>query len=277
MNYCVHLFRNYHHRPEINDAAEYCIRWNPKDKTLDNFLSTYKDKRIIIEVSDDDKFTIEAYLPTFKVLRENHDNFVLNFERMIEASSIEWLKTEQIPFFFSAKISDWDVLHYYLNLGVSDVYIVESLAFDLGNVKKVVGDVKIRCIPNMAQNTVPAAMPLNDAKDPVKDFFIRPEDVKYYEPYVDVLEFMGLTREQNAIIYDIYSHNRAWYGPLNEIIIGLKSDINGNYIHPVFGEVRPNCGKRCLKGGSCTICTTVESLSKAMEERSLKFKSTNSF
>ena len=40
-------------------------------------------------------------------------------------------------------------------------------------------------------------------------------------------------------------------------------------IIPRFAEKRIRCGKKCLKGGACDICSKIEQLSKVLEENEL--------
>lgn len=79
------------------------------------------------------------------------------------------------------------------------MYIVETLAFEIdkcGNKAHEAG-VNIRILPNIAQSQ------FADTED-VKKFFVRPEDIHHYEPYVDTLEFLcDISKE--ATIYKIYA------------------------------------------------------------------------
>lgn len=292
MKYCVPLFRNYQSAFSIKDADEYLIKYNPEDKSFSDFLDLYTDKRIIVaiedrekEIKDTTKFeptvlrvektTIEAQLHNFdmgeELFHNVYPNVVLRLDRIPEKEYLTWLKEKQIPFFFSTLIRDWDTLHYLLGLGVTDVYIVEALAFELNKVREIAKDVNIRCFPNVAQGAVPASEAPFYSLDPIKDFFIRPEDVEYYEPYVDVLEIWGWEDSRASTIYNIYAHDKEWYGQLNEIILGLKSDIDSRFTLPNFAKYRIKCGKRCLKGSYCDICSRVEQLAATLGEKSLRF------
>ena len=90
-------------------------------------------------------------------------------------------------------------LNGMIRYGVSDVYIVNEFAFYLPQIKKNCGDeVKIRVFPNVSQSTDKLhVLPT------VTSFFIRPEDIPFYEEYVDVCEFFG-TVDRNEVLYKIY-------------------------------------------------------------------------
>ena len=60
-----------------------------------------------------------------------------------------------------------------------------------------VKNIQIRVFPNVAQSRseIPA----------IKQFFIRPEDLNAYEPYVDIYEFYRVNSSINTdVLYEIY-------------------------------------------------------------------------
>ena len=117
---------------------------------------------------------------------------------------------------------------------------------------------RIRVFPNVAQCST-------EYTNDLKKFFIRPEDLENYEPYVDVYEFYG---DSNKLLtyYQIYKYDKKWFGPLKDLIIGFNDEIDNKYIIPRFPERRIKCGKKCLKGVSCSMCETIEQLSKTLED-----------
>jgi hypothetical protein len=82
------------------------------------------------------------------------------------------------------------------------------------------------------------------------------------------MEFFGKP-EQIATYYEIYAKEQLWYGKLNEIIIGLDSDIDSRYLHFSFADRRINCEKRCMKGRPCRICDVIQELSETLEDHNL--------
>lgn len=239
-------------------ADELLVEYKRKDATIPDFIELYKDKRIILEVKD---AATENDLQIFKALCEKYSNVVIQLY-----TPINEVKKYDFPFYFSTYINTWDILLYYLSLGVTDVYIVEELGFELDKVSKVVhnANAQVRVFPNVAQSQW-KEMP------GIKKFFIRPEDVEYYEPYVDVFEFYGKD-DFLATLYKVYNNDRKWFGPLNEIIIDLNSDLDGKYTIPRFGERRATCGRKCLKGEPCAICDRVKELSHTLEQAELIVK-----
>ena len=164
------------------------------------------------------------------------------------------------------------MLDGYLNLGVSDVYIVNELGFELDKVYDIVHDhnAKVRVFPNIAQSAWTYTPDL-------KKFFIRPEDIKDYEKYVDVFEIFegyvdGLEVYEIAepiiaeTLYRVYAIDTQWYGKLEEIIANFHANLDGRFLHPRWVDRRVRCGKKCLKGSMCDMCNTIAGLGESLEK-----------
>ena len=85
-------------------------------------------------------FYLLAILPIFLVsaLRYNlgtdyQIRYVRDFNQMamgIDVETLDKFRKLNISFFFNEYIDRWDILDGYLNLGVTDVYIVNELGFE---------------------------------------------------------------------------------------------------------------------------------------------------
>lgn len=176
---------------------------------------------------------------------------------------IKLLQENEVPFFFNVYVSDWETLHLLADVGVTDMYIVENLCFELDKVHKVLSEknIQVRVFPNVAQSKY---------KYDVISFFIRPEDKYIYDEYVNIYEFYDRPNVYTMNTYfDVYANNEKWGGNLNELIIGLEDTLDSRFTIPRFGETRVRCGKRCLKGESCQMCHRIVSLSNTLESAGL--------
>jgi len=128
------------------------------------------------------------------------------------------------------------------------MYICEELGFSLLKISKILHDnnVKVRVFPNICQSSF--------SKTPsIKTFFIRPEDIPFYAPFVDIFELVA-DKERQPIIFKIYKQEK-WFGKIKEIIPTFNGELDSKYILNSFPIVRIGCGKRCLyQPGSCNIC-----------------------
>jgi hypothetical protein len=162
-------------------------------------------------------------------------------------------------------LSKWGLFNGFLKLNVTDIYIAEEICFSLpiAKEKAEAAGKKLRTYANFC-------MTYWEDDPSITGFFIRPEDVVQYEPYLDVLEFITTDTSKEGVLYDIYAVDKKWNGPLKEIISDCNIDISSQYIVPRFAENRIRCGKKCLKGSNCTICETIEHLARTLEEQKIK-------
>lgn len=263
MKYCIDYYKT---SKIINEVDELTITYNKSDTTLLDFLDKYKEKRINIYIEDLDDFNESNELKKISAIKDtNNYNIYLKIP-YYNKEFINKVKEKEIKFFLETKINSWDGFVCLINLGVSDIYVVEELCFELDKCADLAhqNNIQLRTFPNVAQSKW-------EELDDIKKFFIRPEDVKLYEDYIDVLEFFG-TKDKIDAYYKIYKDGKQWFGQLNEIIIGFNNEIDNRYIIPRFPENRIKCGKKCLKGGSCHICDRIEELSYTLQKSELIVK-----
>lgn len=252
---------------QVDTVDEINVPFN-KDKliTLVDFLEQHNEQRSNIYIKDIKEclqFKIVEKLINIK--NEYSTNYAIKFSEFNEDLPFEAMKEADVKFYFNIYVSKWEDLYFLLDLGVSDIYITEELGFELNKVRKVCGNqVQIRVFPNIAQRSW-AKLPA------LKSFFIRPEDIEKYEPYIDVLEIYG-DRKKHDVLYKIYKSGKQWFGKLDEIILDFNSDLDSRFITPRFVDKRIRCGRQCLKGGKCRVCDHIEALSKNLENAQLMIK-----
>lgn len=198
-----------------------------------------------------------------KILDLNNKNFYLKFiKRTPEIDKIKETYKD-IKLFFDIKANTWSTFIGLVNYRVTDIYITELLGFELDKISKIAknNNIQIRTFPNIAQTS------WTDNNDITK-FWIRPEDISIYEPYIDVCEFYGDINNFN-IYYKIYKKDKKWFGNLKEIIIDLQENLDSRFIIPEFAQKRTRCGCRCLKGDNCKLCYEIIDLSKSLEKANL--------
>ena len=199
MNYCIKYDK---HSSIRNDVDELIIEYSEKDNTFLEFLELYKEKRIIIS-NIEIKYLYEK-IDFFSELCNKYNNIVFLFDYYFNEydDMLKEFQEKGMPYFFNKKINNWDELNGYISLGVSDVYIVEDMGFDLEAVKNAatVAEVRVRAFANVAQSSFNASAAL-------KKFFIRPEDIELYSDYIDTIEFFGDTKQQE-VLYKIYTKDQ---------------------------------------------------------------------
>jgi hypothetical protein len=280
MNYAINWFKGFAYEDEVQeiiikyDPYEYDTLVSSPSVLIDFVKSKREDLRIVIDIADIDILSFNTTVDIFKTCYKIHPNIVFVISRVTNGvrPNILMMKKHELPFFFREGADTIDKLNQYISEGVTDVYITNELAFSLSDIKYNIckNRVKIRVYPNIAQSSVPVA---NGIKSITK-FFIRPEDVKYYEDCVDVMEFFGSADKQNTL-YKIYKEQK-WRGPLNLIISGYNPEDNieiNSSIIPTFGQVRKNCHKKCgYTSSGCQICITAEHVARSLAEKGLEYK-----
>lgn len=267
MAFCLNYKRN---RDSINKVDQIIIKYHPSNNLL-NFLKSHSNQRIIIDIQDANLLIQQNGLHFFTLLhqaKDNPNNWAIRFpsvfsDNTIDLEHLKILQDLQIPFFFNTYVDRWDILYGMFNLGVSDVYIVNELGFEIDKVSPVVHNhnCKVRVFPNIAQSA------WYNTPD-LKKFFIRPEDIDDYKRYVDIFEFFEPDDNSSTmgdILYHVYAEDKEWYGRLKEIIINLDSNLDGRFTHPLWVTRRVRCGKKCLKGSHCDMCNTIASLGETLE------------
>ncbi len=265
MKYCI----NYSNKSHIIDKVDEILIRYDKNKILElftQFIPAHLNQRVIVQLIEEDNIdTIVNNLK--KIISIYNENKDIKFDIQLpfyNQKFIEELKDTNLKYFFKAAANSWDKFTGLISQNVSDIYITDELAFELDKVAEIAhkNNIKVRVYPNVAQSRW-------DKLSDILKFFIRPEDIEIYEPYVDVCEFYGDKAQQIDTYYKIYQEDKKWFGDLQEIIIGLDSKIDSRYIIPRFAEKRIKCGKDCLKGGKCEMCKRILDLSKQLENAHL--------
>lgn len=243
----------------LAEADEISIVYSEKDAQLLKFAKKYKNTRIVADCTLLSQEDFVESLEIFKTASKNFNFAVkLNFA---QKNFLPDLNENMIKYFFVDRANTLDKLIGFINLGVSDVYIADELGFYLAEIAQRCHDngVSVRVFPNVAQSSSLIK------GDTFRYFYIRPEDVSIYEPYVDYMEFFGPIDRQ-SVLFKIYREEQ-WLGSLNTLILGLEKEIPNTCIVPYFGQARVKCRKRCSINQSCEVCNNIINLAKVLEDK----------
>ena len=256
MKYSINYYKGCRY---LNKTDEIMIDYSEKDTALLKFVKKYDAPRIVVNCTQISEEDLLGSIDLFKVASKMKAFAVLL--RFEQKKYLPDLAENNIKYFFTEHVNTIDKLNSLIQLGVSDVYITDELGFCLKDVGIICHEnkVNVRVYPNIAQSTGKVD------GDTFKYFYIRPEDVSIYEPYVDYFEFFGKLDRQ-AVLYKIYKEGQ-WLGSLNELIGGLKDEIPNVCIVPYFGTARVGCGKRCSYNKSCEVCSNIKNLAKVLESK----------
>lgn len=243
----------------LNEIDELIIPFHGTTEKLTDFLEAHADQRIIVDIKEPWRNFFGAI---FAPIGEKYTNIALRLSEL-NKEAISDIKNTKIPYFSTEIAVEWEKFHELVNYGVSDIYIGEQLGFELDDVGRASAraGIRTRIFPNVAQSALTETKPL-------KKFFLRPEDVDLYNRrYISTFEFyIPIGTDLNwDVLYRAYAINKKWTGRLDEIIIGLDSDINNTFISPYWASARMICHRKCLKYSDCNTCEKIYDLSKSLE------------
>ena len=259
MKYSMYYYYGSRHKDKIDEIS---IIYREKSLRLIDFAKERPEQqRLVLDITQLSNEVIEECFEIFAEAAKMHPNIAVKM--LIKQADPQYLIDNNIDFFYEKFIGTWDELNSLINAGVSDVYITNELGFHMDEVSSYCHskNINIRVFPNVAQSIDPF-----DNLDMLTKFFIRPEDVKIYEEYVDYMELWGRSSDLD-FCYDIYKEGK-WLGLLNQIIIGYEGNELNRELSNMFGLYRTKCKKRCSYTG-CSICHRFGDLSLKMGEAGL--------
>lgn len=227
-----------HHYDTLKKADE--IRLQYRDyKFLIDLIKRYEGKSFILRIPTE----TDVDWKTLKKYNEIAD-LVLALE---DLHMIKYAQEYGIKYYWAYPVTTWYELKSMITLGVDQVLIGAPLYFEIGKVYERFKNIRI--VANNAQENPPTAGPH------INGPYVRPEDLKYYEPYVQHIEFYCDSLTQEAELLRTYKDGK-WEGNLRFIIMGLDYNVPNRIIPEEFGEFRSKCGQRCMSNDTCHYCET---------------------
>jgi hypothetical protein len=269
MKYCVLYNKDFKYNDVVDeviivDEAIYPDSANIVEKVKGG---NWKDEqRIIIDLAyiETIVYVPEMTIPMLQMCKREHDNLVVRipFGHRIKKD----LQDAGIPFFYRNYAKTSDEVYAFIKEGVTDVYIVENLGFNISKIGQYCRDnnVKVRVIPNIAQYPVGTK---DIIPDPCK-FFIRPEDTHAYEDYCDIFELISDDTMALDALFEVYK-NKVWKGDLSILIRGLEDSFRNASMNPAFGLMRTNCNHKCMYE-KCKFCIDAQELAEMFARNKLQ-------
>ena len=263
MKYAIKYYRGC----EILDKAdELIIKYTERNGNLIHFAQKIPQKqRLIVNISGLTEEEIQSSMEIFKATIQVKENiaFLISLNQKQTCTEFE---LNQWKYFFIEPAETLDDFQNMLSYKISDIYISGELGFYLEIFNHVCEkkEIQMRVFPNVCQSSSKII-----PKDTLTTFFIRPEDLRYYEGFNLVIEFFGPLSKQ-PVLYEIYRDGR-WMGDLDDLILGMKEHIDNNAILPAMGMYRKNCKKRCAFM-DCQYCNlTFVNIANKLQEKGLGF------
>jgi len=270
MRFACEFYNMFFNIGEYDELIVYLSPSHDIDK-IEDFFKKHPEQTITIYIDDSKHFNQYHWLSKLITLVPTDKyNWQLKLKNPWDENTQEIVQdcnNMGIPFFYDIFVDSWEVLYNIVKYKPAEVYITNSLAFDIQEVSKVLheNNIKVRVYPNIAQSSVP------DDND-ITSFFIRPEDARHYVDYVDTMEIFAPIDQDilKAFYYLMYSNCIKWMGPLNQFIIGLdEQPCLNNAIIDTFGPVRLKCKRECTHFKNCRMCHLAAEFGQLLTEHQL--------
>lgn len=263
MKYSIRFYRGCR---ILDKVDEIIVKYKKADPELIDFIKEHPQQKIVADITDLPE--IESSFQIFLDAAAVSPRFtVLLIGSLPHRQNYEWFHENNIPFFFCEYADNFDTFQSFVINGASEIRIAGELGFHIRDIAQYCNSkgIKVRVYPNVAQEAGPFS------HDAIETFFIRPEAVSLYEPYVDIFEFWGDDNSKQDVLYQIYE-DRHWNGTLNELILSYHgAPVDNLSLLPQFDVVRLGCNKICTLG-KCNSCTYAEVIAKAIEKHGIQIK-----
>lgn len=247
MKYCI---SNRQPKLILSQADEIKVRYEDRNTIID-LIEDYPNTTIILTIPRGEEIDWgRAQLYAEKT------NFILAIE---DLSLVPQCKSNGISFYWSYPIANFYELSQIALLEPAYLFVVAPAAFSMNLIKQIT-DIPVRVSP------CPIYYDYLPTENRLKDFWIRPEDTKYYEEYVTTYEFFQFDLGIERTLIHIYKDNQEWNGNLNLLLTNLNVNVDNRGIPDEFGPTRIKCGQRCMSGGHCRFCDRAVSFSNVIKK-----------
>lgn len=186
---------------------------------------------------------------------------VPDFIKKMDSHGFKW--------FFSKIFSDEKMLFETVEeFNVSEVYIGGDLGFNIMDISDELYNlnIKVRVYPTVALSDSGRIVFTDNTA-----FYIIPESIDAYEPYIDTIEFDTCEKKGNTL-FKIYALDKHFHHDLRFLIYGLETPfplylVKGDTID-MFTKTRLNCGRDCV-GLDCHLCDLLCRVSNHLAEHDL--------
>lgn len=228
--------------PKYLDWAEEIIFEYKDREGIFDFIQKFPDKTIILIAYNEEDLDW-AEIQKYNILTK--EKFILALNNFYLVNTC---KEQGIKFYFGYPITSYDELTAALAMGSYYVRLGAPLFFDMDYIKTHFPEAKIRLIPNVAYDD------FYFRENGIPGTWIRPEDIRMYDPYAEVIEFNDANLMKERALIRIYWEERYWPGDLQMIITNLNAEGVNRFIPSEVTEKRLNCRQICKARRHCKIC-----------------------
>ena len=238
----------------LKQVDEIKMMYQDREKLID-YVEELNDKTFILEIPKEIMSeSIEWDL--YKAYSEKV-NFILCINNLQLAKEC---KEKGIKFYWAYPVFSWYEFQGLIALEPCYITLGAPLSFNLEKVKKKT-NIPLRLCPNLAYD---AYIPRENG---LYGTWVRPEDIPTYEKYIDVCDFVTDELSKEAVLLHTYKENKAWPGNLYLLLTNFNIHVDNRALPDELGEMRANCGQRCMENGTCHFCETAIKFATAIRHK----------
>ena len=241
----------------LKNADEIKMKYEDRERTID-YIKAFPDKTFIIEIP---KYVLSIDWTLLDAFNSEATIILCLYNLQHIQECIE----HNMKYYWAYPITSYYELRGIMNLNPYYLLLGAPLSFDLEEIHNKTG-IYIRLVANVAYD---AYIPREDG---VCGSWIRPEDIRHYEPYVNAIEFGGVDLTAEKTLLHIYKDNGEWPGNINLLIKNLNRNVDNRAIPEEFGALRVRCGQRCMKNGTCHYCYSAMTFAEKLREKYLEMQ-----
>lgn len=248
----MRLCASYHCKNDSLDEIRYPISML---NTVFTEIVEHPNKTYIIEVTNlqEQNFPIEK----MQSLMQEQKNIVVDCYQRIDFSALYQAHLPRCMYHYP--VTTYTDLWWVMQQHPYAVTLGEPLVFDLPNVRQSINEhtaegeyTQIRVLPALGR---PSAWNLFQLKDQgMRHFWITPQTLHVYEPYVDVLELYDVDEARESALVKIYASGECKWD-MTVLLKNCGTAIPSFMIDDEFAERRLTCRQRCMQHEySCHRC-----------------------
>lgn len=239
----------------LKQADEIRVKYGDIDVIYD-LMEKYFDKNIILELPY--QTNEEIKWDTIFDLKKLLANLVI---RCYNKAQIFICETNNLQWFFGYPVETWEDFISLCSTNCIYILIGGDLVFSLPKLKNF--NKPLKMVPNVSNFSMLAPLGnLSFNYSIVGDWF-HPEGLKYFEPYIDYIEFEECTLAQERALFRIYIKQQGWRIGLSQLIKHLYTKAQGRLVDPdEFYPHRIQCGRTCISNNlkGCHLCWNIMDL-----------------
>ena len=214
-------------------------------------------KTYIVEVLDvkNQNFPVEKLLS----LMQEQKNLVVDCYQRADFLAMHQVHMPRIMYHYP--VNTYNDLWWLLQFNPYAITISEPLTFDLPTVRKCIDAqtkpneyIQVRVMPALGRPSSWTMFALTDTG--MRHFWITPQTIHIYEPYIDVLDLYDADQQREAQLVKLYNAGECQWD-MSVLLKNCGCALPASMVDDEWVERRLTCGQRCMQlNRNCHYCDT---------------------